>query len=118
MRLLQEAGLPDGVINLVYGDGAEVAEIALADRRLAGVHFTGSTQVFNSIVRAVGSNVDRYHNYPRLVGETGERTSFWLTGALTLPHWLQQSSAADMNIRGRSVLRHLGSSYPPPYGRH
>ncbi|NYG45296.1 1-pyrroline-5-carboxylate dehydrogenase [Bradyrhizobium sp. IAR9] len=71
MQLLKEAGLPNGVINLVYGDGAEVAEIALADRRLAGVHFTGSTQVFNSIVRTVGSNVDRYHNYPRLVGETG-----------------------------------------------
>ncbi|MCA6113119.1 L-glutamate gamma-semialdehyde dehydrogenase [Bradyrhizobium cenepequi] len=71
MQLLQEAGLPDGVINLVYGDGAEIAEIALADPRLAGVHFTGSTQVFNNIFRKVGLNIDQYRNYPRLVGETG-----------------------------------------------
>ncbi|MCK1413532.1 L-glutamate gamma-semialdehyde dehydrogenase [Bradyrhizobium sp. CW4] len=71
MQILQEAGLPDGVINLVYGDGAEIAEIALADDRLAGVHFTGSTQVFNHIFRKVGSKIDQYRTYPRLVGETG-----------------------------------------------
>lgn len=71
MQLLREAGLPNGVINLVYGDGAEIAETVLADRRLAGVHFTGSTQVFNGIVRTVGTNIDQYRNYPRLVGETG-----------------------------------------------
>lgn len=71
MQILQEAGLPDGVINLVYGDGAEIAGIALADERLAGVHFTGSTMVFNDIFRKVGTNIDHYRNYPRLVGETG-----------------------------------------------
>ncbi|RXG85834.1 L-glutamate gamma-semialdehyde dehydrogenase [Bradyrhizobium zhanjiangense] len=71
MQILQEAGLPDGVINLVYGDGAEIAGIALADERLAGVHFTGSTQVFNDIFRKVGASIDQYRNYPRLVGETG-----------------------------------------------
>lgn len=71
MQILQEAGLPDGVVNLVYGDGAEIAQIALSDPRLAGVHFTGSTQVFNNIFRKVGSNIDRYRSYPRLVGETG-----------------------------------------------
>jgi 1-pyrroline-5-carboxylate dehydrogenase len=71
MQLLQEAGLPDGVINLVYGDGAEVATIALSDDRLAGVHFTGSTAVFNSILGAVGGRIGSYRSYPRVVGETG-----------------------------------------------
>ncbi|HLM37522.1 MAG TPA: L-glutamate gamma-semialdehyde dehydrogenase [Gaiellaceae bacterium] len=71
MRLLQEAGLPPGVINLIYGSGAEISEPALASEHLAGVHFTGSTAVFHSIWKTVGQNIDRYRNYPRIVGETG-----------------------------------------------
>ena len=71
MRLLQEAGLPDGVINLVYGPGAAIGDPALASPRLAGVHFTGSTPVFQGMWRTVGQNIDRYANYPRIVGETG-----------------------------------------------
>jgi 1-pyrroline-5-carboxylate dehydrogenase len=71
MALLQAAGLPDGVINLVYGDPVEVTQVALADPALAGVHFTGSTSVFQSIWSQVGENIARYRNYPRLVGETG-----------------------------------------------
>ena len=71
MRLLQEAGLPDGVINLVYGDGAAIGEAALASDELAGVHFTGSTAVFNSMWKTIGTNVGSYRNYPRIVGETG-----------------------------------------------
>jgi 1-pyrroline-5-carboxylate dehydrogenase len=71
MRLLQEAGLPDGVINLVYGPGAVIGDAALASERLAGVHFTGSTPVFHSMWRTIGANIDRYRNYPRIVGETG-----------------------------------------------
>src|SRR5206468_4414548 len=71
MRLLQEAGLPDGVINLVYGSGAEIGDAALASPDLAGVHFTGSTAVFNGMWATVGGNVGRYRNYPRIVGETG-----------------------------------------------
>jgi 1-pyrroline-5-carboxylate dehydrogenase len=71
MRLLQEAGLPDGVINLVYGPGAAIGDAALASERLAGVHFTGSTPVFHSMWRTIGANIDRYRNYPRIVGETG-----------------------------------------------
>ncbi|MGI8841490.1 MAG: L-glutamate gamma-semialdehyde dehydrogenase [Caulobacteraceae bacterium] len=69
MRLLMEAGLPDGVINLVYADPALASDIALASRDLAGVHFTGSTGVFNDILRRVGAG--SYRNYPRVVGETG-----------------------------------------------
>jgi 1-pyrroline-5-carboxylate dehydrogenase len=71
MRLLQEAGLPPGVINLVYGPGATIGDAALASRDLAGVHFTGSTAVFNSMWSTIGSNAGKYRNYPRIVGETG-----------------------------------------------
>jgi 1-pyrroline-5-carboxylate dehydrogenase len=71
MRLLQEAGLPDGVINLVYGSGATIGDAALANPELAGIHFTGSTAVFNSMWKTVGANIDTYRNYPRIVGETG-----------------------------------------------
>jgi 1-pyrroline-5-carboxylate dehydrogenase len=71
MRLLQEAGLPPGVINLVYGPGATIGDAALASPDLAGVHFTGSTGVFNSMWNTIGGNVGNYRNYPRIVGETG-----------------------------------------------
>ena len=71
MRLFEAAGLPPGVINVVYGDGAKVAETCLRHRDLAGVHFTGSTKVFQSIWRTVGENIASYKSYPRLVGETG-----------------------------------------------
>ena len=71
MRLLEEAGLPAGVINLVPGDGIAVSEVALASRDLAGIHFTGSTPVFQHLWRSVGQNIDSYRGYPRIVGETG-----------------------------------------------
>jgi 1-pyrroline-5-carboxylate dehydrogenase len=71
MRLLQEAGLPDGVINLVYGPGKEIGDAALGSPDLAGVHFTGSTPVFQSMWKTVGRNIETYRNYPRIVGETG-----------------------------------------------
>ncbi|HZQ66024.1 MAG TPA: L-glutamate gamma-semialdehyde dehydrogenase [Gaiellaceae bacterium] len=71
LRLLQEAGLPDGVINLVYGRGSAVGDPVLASPDLAGIHFTGSTSVFQSMWKTVGANIERYRNYPRIVGETG-----------------------------------------------
>ncbi|MDQ1662439.1 MAG: 1-pyrroline-5-carboxylate dehydrogenase [Blastococcus sp.] len=71
MRLLEEAGLPAGVINLVPGDGIAVSEVALASPDLAGIHFTGSTPVFQHLWRTVGQNIDSYRGYPRIVGETG-----------------------------------------------
>src|SRR3954468_13968888 len=71
MRLLQAAGLPDGVINLVYGSGAEIGDAALASPDLAGVHFTGSTGVFQGMWKTIGANIAQYRNYPRIVGETG-----------------------------------------------
>lgn len=71
MRLLEEAGLPPGVVNLLPGDGVAVSEVALADRDLAGIHFTGSTPVFQHLWRTVGENIAGYRGYPRIVGETG-----------------------------------------------
>ncbi len=71
MELLHEAGLPPGVINYVPGSGAAVGDPVLADPRLAGIHFTGSTGVFQGVWRTVGENIARYRQYPRLVGETG-----------------------------------------------
>jgi 1-pyrroline-5-carboxylate dehydrogenase len=71
MRLLEEAGLPPGVINFVPGDPAAVSEVLLAHPDLAGVHFTGSTGVFNSMWETIGRNMGRYRSYPRIVGETG-----------------------------------------------
>ena len=71
MRLLEAAGLPPGVINLVPGDAAQVSNVALAHRDLAGVHFTGSTGVFNTMWQTIGSDMSRYASYPRIVGETG-----------------------------------------------
>jgi 1-pyrroline-5-carboxylate dehydrogenase len=71
MRLLQEAGLPPGVINLVYGPGAAIGDAALASPDLAGVHFTGSTAVFQGMWKTIGQNIAEYRSYPRIVGETG-----------------------------------------------
>lgn len=71
MELLEAAGLPPGVINLVTGDGLNVSRVALADPDLAGIHFTGSTPTFQHLWQEVGANLPNYRTYPRLVGETG-----------------------------------------------
>jgi len=71
MDLLEEAGLPPGVINMVPGSGGDVGDPALASPELAGIHFTGSTEVFKGMWSTVGANIDNYKYYPRIVGETG-----------------------------------------------
>jgi 1-pyrroline-5-carboxylate dehydrogenase len=71
MKIFEEAGLPAGVINFVPGDGALVGNIAMQHPDLAGVHFTGSTNVFNGIWKTIGGNISNYKSYPRIVGETG-----------------------------------------------
>jgi 1-pyrroline-5-carboxylate dehydrogenase len=71
MRLLEEAGMPPGVINLLPGDGKAVSEVALTHRDLAGIHFTGSTATFQHLWGTVGKNISGYRGYPRIVGETG-----------------------------------------------
>ncbi len=71
MKLLEAAGLPDGVINMVHGPGPEIGEAALSNPELAGIHFTGSTPTFQWMYKKVGENIELYRHYPRLVGETG-----------------------------------------------
>lgn len=71
MKVLKEAGLPDGVINLVVTDGPTLGKVCFSHRDFAGVHFTGSTGVFNQIWKTIGENISQYRTYPRIVGETG-----------------------------------------------
>jgi 1-pyrroline-5-carboxylate dehydrogenase len=82
-RLMQEAGLPPGVINFVPGPATVISERLLADRHLGGIHFTGSTEVFQTLWQQVATNLTNYADYPRLVGETGGRISSWRTRAPT-----------------------------------
>src|SRR3954447_6435260 len=120
MQLLEAAGLPAGVNNLVLGDGPLVSEVALADPRLAGIHFTGSTATFQRLWSQVGNNIDRYQGYPRLVGETGGK-DFILAHASADPDVLatamirgafdyqgQKCSAASRAFVPRSLWSRMG----------
>ncbi|GAB89494.1 L-glutamate gamma-semialdehyde dehydrogenase [Gordonia rhizosphera] len=120
MEMLRAAGLPDGVINLVHGDGVAVSDVALSDENLAGIHFTGSTKTFQYLWREVGSHIDRYRNYPRLVGETGGK-DFIVAHASADPDVLrtamirgafeyqgQKCSAASRAYIARSVWEKMG----------
>ncbi|UUO02964.1 L-glutamate gamma-semialdehyde dehydrogenase [Mycolicibacterium novocastrense] len=123
MQLLEQAGLPPGVINLLTGDGVAVSEVALADPRLAGIHFTGSTATFQHLWREVGNNIDCYHGYPRLVGETGGK-DFVVAHASAQPEVLrtalirgafdyqgQKCSAASRAFIARSVWQQMGDDF-------
>src|SRR5260370_41990819 len=114
------AGLPPGVIMLLPVDGIGVSDVPLADPRLAGIHFTGSTGTFQHLWREVGDNIDRYHTYPRLVGETGgndfalAHTSAHADGLRTalirgaFVYQGQKCSAASRACVPRSVGRQMG----------
>ncbi len=71
VEIFKKAGLPDGVINVIYGDSAMITDTLLASPDFAGIHFTGSTAVFNSMWETIGKNINNYKTYPRIVGETG-----------------------------------------------
>src|SRR5260221_9917065 len=71
MKLYEAAGMPPGVINFVAGDAAMISKVLLSHRDLGGVHFTGSTEVFNDMWKTIGSSMGSYRSYPRIVGETG-----------------------------------------------
>jgi len=122
-QLLEAAGLPAGVINLVLGDGPLVSEVALADPRLAGIHFTGSTATFQRLWGEVGGNIASYHGYPRLVGETGGKdfivahssadpdvlTTAMIRGAFDYQG--QKCSAASRAFVPRSVWDRMGDDF-------
>jgi 1-pyrroline-5-carboxylate dehydrogenase len=120
MRLLEEAGLPPGVINMLPGDGIEVSDVALRHRALAGIHFTGSTKTFQHLWQSVGANIGGYRAYPRLVGETGGK-DFVVAHASASPEVLgtalvrgafeysgQKCSAASRAYVARSVWDQMG----------
>ncbi|MGB5321000.1 L-glutamate gamma-semialdehyde dehydrogenase [Lutimonas sp.] len=77
MELFKEAGLPDGVINMVTGNSGTITDVLLNHRDFAGVHFTGSTPVFDDFWKTIGANVKHYRSYPRIVGETGGKDFIW-----------------------------------------
>jgi 1-pyrroline-5-carboxylate dehydrogenase len=120
MRLLEAAGLPPGVINMLPGDGIEVSEVALVHPDFAGIHFTGSTKTFQHLWQSVGANISRYRTYPRLVGETGGK-DFVVAHASADPDVLrtalvrgafeysgQKCSAASRAYIARSVWDRMG----------
>src|SRR5882757_10682840 len=123
MQLLEAAGLPPGVINLVTGDGYAVSDVALADPRLAGIHFTGSTATFQRLWYQVGTNIGHYQSYPRLVGETGGK-DFVLAHSSARPDVLrtalirgafdyqgQKCSAASRAFVAHSVWQRMGDDF-------
>lgn len=93
MEIFREAGLPDGVINMVFANAVETTNLILAHPDFAGVHFTGSTGVFNHIWETVGKNLHLYKNYPRLVGETGGKD------------FIIAHSSADIDVLATALLR-------------
>jgi 1-pyrroline-5-carboxylate dehydrogenase len=120
MRLLEAAGLPPGVINMLPGDGIEVSDVALHHPALAGIHFTGSTKTFQHLWQSVGANIGHYRTYPRLVGETGGK-DFVVAHASASPDVVrtalvrgafeysgQKCSAASRAYIARSVWDRMG----------
>ena len=93
MRILKEAGLPDGVINLIYVDGPVLGKVCFNHRDFAGLHFTGSTATFNHLYQTIGANIHHYRSYPRIVGETGGKD-------FVLAH-----ESADPDVLATALLR-------------
>ena len=93
MRILMEAGLPDGVINLIYVDGPTIGKICFSHPEFAGVHFTGSTGVFNHMWKTIGENMGNYRSYPRIVGETGGKD------------FVMAHESADPDVLATALLR-------------
>lgn len=93
MKIMMEAGLPDGVINLVYVNGPDLGEVCFNHRDFAGVHFTGSTGVFNKMWETIGQNMSKYKSYPRIVGETGGKD------------FVMVHSSADVDVVATALLR-------------
>jgi 1-pyrroline-5-carboxylate dehydrogenase len=93
MEIFMEAGLPDGVINLVYADGPEAGEVIFNSPDFAGIHFTGSTAVFQNIWKTIGTNIHKYKTYPRIVGETGGKDFILIHGS------------ADAEVSSTAILR-------------
>jgi len=93
MQIFKEAGLPDGVINLIYGHGPDIGDVIFSHADFAGIHFTGSTAVFQDIWKTIGTNIHKYKTYPRIVGETGGKDFILVHGS------------ADAQVSSTAILR-------------
>ena len=93
MQLLKQAGLPDGVINMIPGPGGSVGNPVMSNPHLAGVHFTGSTAVFQGMWKTIGNNISKYFTYPRIVGETGGKDFIFV------------HKSADPNVTATAIIR-------------
>lgn len=100
-NVLMEAGLPDGVIQFIPGPSASTADALLNHSALAGVHFTGSTEVFKKIWKQVGNNIDKYHSYPRLVGETGGKNFHFIHESADLPNAVYNTIRSAFEYQGQ-----------------
>ena len=116
VRLLEEAGLPPGVINLVTGTGEAISRVALPHHALAGVHFTGSTRTFQHLWRTVGQNIDRYDGYPRLVGETGGKDFVLAHPSADVDVLRTALTRVPSNTRARNARPRRGRTCPNPSG--
>ncbi|MGE0173515.1 MAG: L-glutamate gamma-semialdehyde dehydrogenase [Oligoflexales bacterium] len=114
MQILEEAGLPKGVINLISGNPAEISDIVLKHPDLAGIHFTGSTQTFNSLWKEVGANVANYRNYPRLVGETGGKDFIFAHESATPEELLTALIRGSFEYQGQKCSAASRAFIPKP----
>ena len=117
MQLLEEAGMPPGVINMVTGHGVAVSDVTLYDPDLAGIHFTGSTPVFQLLWRTVGENIDKYRSYPRLVGETGGKDFVFAHPSADPAVLTTAMIRGAFEYQGRSVRRHRAHTFRAACGR-
>ena len=101
MRLFQEAGLPDGVINFVPGRGASVGDPVVSSKHLAGIHFTGSTPVFQQMWKTIGDNIDKYLTYPRIVGETGGKDFIFAHSAVDIDQLVTAAIRGAFEFQGQ-----------------
>jgi len=101
MKILEEAGLPPGVINFVPGSGASVGDICLTDPNLSGIHFTGSTAVFQKMWQTVGENITKYKSYPRIVGETGGKDFIFAHASADVDHLITAMVRGAFEYQGQ-----------------
>ena len=113
MQLLEAAGLPPGVINFVPGPAPPIGDPALATRDLAGIHFTGSTAVFQGMWKTIGANIARYRTYPRIVGETGGKDFIVAHPSADAAGARRGDRPRRLRVPGPEVLGRLAASTCP-----
>lgn len=100
-EILQEAGLPDGVIQFCPADPVQATDVVLNDSRFSGLHFTGSSEVFSTLWRKIGNNLQKYVSYPRIVGETGGKNMHFIHKSADIPHAVYSTIRAAFEYQGQ-----------------